>query len=173
LPSSCREAIIYFTGRQLRVNVSVTSIWQDSQAGAATFGRYQREEGEIMGMRKTARKTAVVALLAMAWAGAPVNPAVSFAQPAPGAMAPGAAATEAMASSLSAADKEALMKKLQDAKQHDKIARAGWSQEPLTQATYDKKIDEIKDLIAKLKKGEDFPLSAADKAMASPKSAPY
>ena len=31
------------------------------------------------------------------------------------------------------------MKRLLEAKKHDKIARAGWSQEPLTQATYDKK----------------------------------
>ena len=117
-----------------------------------------------MGMRKTA----IVALIAIAGATAPLQNGVSFAQGAPAAMA-----TEAMASSLSAADKDALMKKLAAAKKHDKIARAGWSQEPLTQATYDKKIDEIKDLMAKLKSGEDFPLSAADKAMASPKSAPY
>ncbi len=116
-----------------------------------------------MGMRKTA----IVALIAIAGLGAPLQ-GVSFAQPAPGAMA-----TAAMASSLSAADKDALIKKLQEAKRHDKIARAGWSQEPLTQATYDKKIDEIKDLLAKLKKGEDFPLSDVDKAVASPKSAPY
>jgi hypothetical protein len=121
-----------------------------------------------MGMRKTA----IVALLAIAGMSAPFQRGVSFAQgAAPGA--PAAAATEAMASSLSAADKAALMKKLAAAKKHDKIARAGWSQEPLTQATYDKKINEIKDLMAKLKSGEDFPLSAADKAMASPKSAPY
>jgi hypothetical protein len=117
-----------------------------------------------MGMRKTA----IVALLALAGMSAPLRQGVSFAQPAPGAMA-----TEAMASSLSPADKDALMKKLEEARKHDKIARAGWSQEPLTQATYDKKIDEIKDLMIKLTKGEDFPLSAADKAMASPKSAPY
>ncbi len=123
-----------------------------------------------MGMRKTA----IVALLAIAGMSAPFQQGVSFAQGAPAAPgAPAAAATEAMASSLSAADKDALMKKLAAAKKHDKIARAGWSQEPLTQATYDKKIDEIKDLMAKLKSGEDFPLSAADKAMASPKSAPY
>jgi hypothetical protein len=114
------------------------------------------------------RKTAIVALVAMAWAAAPIQQGVSFAQPAPGAMA-----TEKMASSLSPADKEALMKKLAEAKKHDKIARKGWSQEPLTQATYDKKIDEIKDLMTKLKNGEDFPLSAADKAMKSPGSAPY
>lgn len=118
-----------------------------------------------MGMRKTA----IVALMAAAaWAVAPIQSGVSFAQPAPGAMA-----TEAMASGLSAADKDALKKKLEDAKEHDKIARAGWSQEPLTQATYDKKIDEIKRLEAKLQKGEDFPLSEVDKAVASPKSAPY
>lgn len=115
-----------------------------------------------MGMRKTA----IAALMALAMMSAPLQQ--SFAQPAPGAMA-----TEKMASSLSPSDKDALMKKLQDAKKHDKIARQGWSQEPLTQATYDKKIDEIKSLLEKLKKGEDFPLSAADKAMASPHSAPY
>lgn len=128
------------------------------------FGRYHREEGKIMGMRKTA----IVALIAIAGLGAPLQQGVSFAQPAPGAMA-----TEAMASSLSPADKDALMKKLQEARKHDRVAREGWSQEPLTQATYDKKIDEIKALIAKLKKGEDFPLSDVDKAVASPHSAPY
>jgi hypothetical protein len=117
-----------------------------------------------MGMRKTA----IVALIAVAGLGAPLQQGVSFAQAAPGAMA-----TEAMASSLSAADKAALVTKLQAAKKHDKIARAGWSQDPLTQATYDKKIDEIKELLDKLQKGEDFPLSAVDKAVASPKSAPY
>ena len=93
-----------------------------------------------MGMRKTA----IMALMAMAWVGAPIQPGVSFAQPAPGAMT-----TEAMASSLSAAEKEALIKKLEDAKKHDKIARQGWSQEPLTQAGYDTKIQEIKDSLRK------------------------
>ena len=117
-----------------------------------------------MGMRKIA----IGALIALAGISAPLQPGVSLAQGAPGAMA-----TEAMASSLSPADKDALMNKLAEAKKHDKIARAGWSQEPLTQATYDKKIDEIKALMSKLQKGEDFPLSAADKAMASPNSAPY
>jgi hypothetical protein len=116
-----------------------------------------------MGMRKTA----IVALIAIA-AGAPLYQSQSFAQGAPAAMA-----TSAMASSLSQADKDALMKKLEEAKKHDKVARAGWSQEPLTQAGYDKKIDEIKALEAKLKKGEDFPLSDVDKAVASPKTAPY
>jgi hypothetical protein len=117
-----------------------------------------------MGMRKSA----IAALIAIAAVSAPLQYGVSFAQPAPGAMA-----TEAMASSLSPADKDALMTKLKAAKKHDKIARAGWSQEPLTQATYDTKIDEINALMAKLKKGEDFPLSAVDKAVASPHSAPY
>ena len=117
-----------------------------------------------MGMRKTA----IVALVAMAWAGAPLQQGVSFAQGAPAAMA-----TQAMGSSVSQADKDALMKRLLAAKKHDKIARAGWSQEPLTQATYDKKIDEINALIAKLKAGQDFPLSDAEKAIASPNSAPY
>jgi hypothetical protein len=116
-----------------------------------------------MGMRKTA----IVALIALAGVSLPVQ-GVSFAQPAPGAMATGA-----MASSLSPADKDALIKKLHDAKMHDKVARAGWSQEPLTQAGYDKKIQEINRLTDKLNKGEDFPLSDVDKAVASPHTAPY
>ena len=82
-------------------------------------------------------------------------------------------APAAMASSLSPTDRDALMKRLQDAKEHDKIARQGWSQEPLTQRTYDNKIDEINFLIDRLNKGEDFPLSDVDKAVASPHSAPY
>ena len=117
-----------------------------------------------MGMRKTA----IVTLIAIAGASAPFYQGVSVAQGGPAAMA-----TEAMASSLSAADKEALMKKLAEARKHDKIARQGWSQEPLTQATYDTKIDQIKALMEKLKKGEDFPISAATRAMESPHSAPY
>ena len=117
-----------------------------------------------MGMRKIA----IVALIALVGAGAPVLPAVSFAQP-----APGAPPNTQTAASLSPTDKAALLKKLQDAKQHDKDARKGWSQEPLTQATYDSKIAEINRLIDKLNKGEDFPLSDVDKAVASPGSAPY
>jgi len=113
------------------------------------------------------RKTAFVALLATA-AGLPLLQGLSFAQGAPAAMA-----STAMASSLSQADKDALMKKLEEAKKHDKVARAGWSQEPLTQAGYDKKIDEIKALEAKLKSGQDFPLSDVDKAVASPHTAEY
>ena len=114
------------------------------------------------------RKTAIVALVALVGVGAPVLPTASYAQP-----APGAAASTQTAASLSPADKAALLKKLEDAKQHDKDARKGWSQEPLTQATYDSKITEINRLIDKLNKGEDFPLSDVDKAVASPGSAPY
>jgi hypothetical protein len=117
-----------------------------------------------MGMRKTA----IVALIALVGVGAPMLPTISFAQP-----APGAAASPQTAASLSAADKDALLTKLKDAKKHDKIARQGWSQEPLTQATYDEKITQINRLMDKLKKGEDFPLSDVDKAVASPQSAPY
>ena len=117
-----------------------------------------------MGMRKTA----IVALIALAGVSAPVLHGVSLAQP-----APGAAASAQMASGLSPADKAALMKKLQDAKQHDKDARKGWSQEPTTQAGYDTKINEINRLIKKLNKGEDFPLSDVDNAVASPGTAPY
>ncbi len=122
-----------------------------------------------MGMRKTA----IVALIALAGVNAPLNQGVSFAQPAPGAMAPAPEAAPQMVSTLSADDKAALVKKLKAAKKHDKIARAGWSQEPLTQAGYDKKIDEINALLAKMQKGEDFPLSDAEKAVKSPGTAPY
>jgi hypothetical protein len=118
-----------------------------------------------MGMRKTA----MVALIALAGVNAPLYQGVSFAQNAPGAMAP---ATQ-MVSSLSADDKAALLKKLQAAKKQDKIARAGWSQEPLTQADYDRKIEEINGCIAKLKSGVDFPLSDDEKAVKSPGTAPY
>jgi hypothetical protein len=38
----------------------------------------------------------------------------------------------------------------------------------LTQAGYDRKITQINRLVEKLNKGEDFPLSDADKAVASP-----
>ena len=117
-----------------------------------------------MGMRNTA----LVALIAIAALSAPLQQGVSYAQAAPGAMATGA-----MASSLSAADKDALIKKLKDAKKQDKFARKGYSTEPLTQAGYDKKITQINRLMEKLNKGEDFPLSDADKAVAAPgKAAP-
>jgi hypothetical protein len=115
-------------------------------------------------------KIAIVAVIALVGASAPISPTVAFAQPAPGASATANTQTTA---SLSPADKAALLKKLQEAKKHDKIARKGWSQEPLTQATYDQKIAEIKRLIDKLNKGEDFPLSDVDKAVASPGSTPY
>src|SRR4029077_16146094 len=114
------------------------------------------------------RKSAIVALIALVGAGAPLLPTASHAQP-----SPGASASTQTAASLSPADKAALLTKLQEAKKHDKIARQGWSQEPLTQATYDQKITEINRLIDKLNKGEDFPLSDVDKAVASPGSAPY
>jgi hypothetical protein len=125
---------------------------------------HREEEDKIMGMRKTA----IVALIALVGGGAPILPAISFAQP-----APSAAAETRTAASLSPAEKAALLKKLQDAKQHDKDARKGWSQEPLTQATYDQKIQAINRLIDKLNRGEDFPLKDVDDAVASPGSTPY
>jgi len=121
-----------------------------------------------MGMRKST----IVAFLLLAGVSAPVGRGVSFAQ-APGAMAPAPAPAPQMVSTLSPDDKAALEKKLKAAKKHDKIARAGWSQEPLTQAGYDKKIEEINALLAKMKSGEDFPLSDAEKAVKSPGTAPY
>jgi hypothetical protein len=131
----------------------------DPIAGA-TEGR----EDTDMGMRKTA----IAALILLVGGGAPLLPAVALAQP-----APGAAAQTKTAASLSPDEKAALLKKLQEAKKHDRIARQGWSQEPLTQAGYDEKIQEINRLVDKLNKGEDFPLSDVDKAVASPGTAPY
>jgi hypothetical protein len=66
-------------------------------------------------------------------------------------------ATQEMASSLSAANKDALMKKLQDAKVRDKRGRKEYSTEPLRQALYHRKITQINHLIEKLNKDEDFP----------------
>ena len=107
------------------------------------------------------RKTAIAALIAIAALNVP--PGLSFAQPAPAAVA-----TETMASSLSASDKAALATTLQDAKKRDERARKQYSTEPLTQAGYDRKITQIERLSAKLNNGEDFPLSDAYKAVASP-----
>jgi hypothetical protein len=148
-----------FTWRQLIVNVSVTSIWQNSPTVAVIRTPPKGRKRELMGMRKTA----IVAFVALAGMSAPLLENVSFAQGAPAAMA-----TEAMASSLSAADKDALIKKLADAKARDKRARKQYSTEPLTQAGYDRKIAQINRLTAKLNKGQDFPLSDADKAVESP-----
>lgn len=108
-------------------------------------------------------KTAIMAFVGLALISAPLLQGVSFAQGAPAAMA-----TAAMASSLSAADKDALIKKLQDAKAADKRARKQYSTEPLTQAGYDRKITQINRLLHKLNKGEDFNLSDADQAAAAP-----
>lgn len=108
-------------------------------------------------------KTAIMAFVGLALISAPLLQGVSFAQG-----APAATASTAMASSLSATDKDALIKKLQDAKAADKRARKQYSTEPLTQAGYDRKITQINRLLHKLNKGEDFNLSDADQAAAAP-----
>ncbi|MGB9382904.1 hypothetical protein [Candidatus Binatus sp.] len=121
-------------------------------------------DATIRGERKIMRmKTAIMAFVGLALISAPLLQGVSFAQGAPAAMA-----STAMASSLSAADKDALIKKLQDAKAADKRARKQYSTEPLTQAGYDRKITQINRLLHKLNKGEDFNLSDADQAAAAP-----
>jgi hypothetical protein len=119
----------------------------------ATIGRKEK--------KMAIRKTAIVVLIGIAALNAPAG--FSFAQPAPAAVA-----TETMASSLSASDKAALATTLQDAKKRDERARKQYSTEPLTQAGYDRKITQIERLTAKLSNGEDFPLSDAYKAVASP-----
>jgi hypothetical protein len=154
-----------FTLSQPVVNAGVTSVWQEWPTGATTiWAPTTGREKKIMGMGKNA----LVALIVLVGAGAPVLPGVSFAQP-----APSAGAATRTAASLTPDEKAALLKKLADAKQHDRDARKGWSQEPLTQAGYDEKIQEINRLVDKLNKGEDFPLSDVDKAVASPGTAPY
>ena len=117
------------------------------------------------------RKTVIVGLVALAWAGAPIQQGVSFAQGAPAA--PAAAASETMASSLSQADKDALMKKLHKAKRSFVFQRKHNSQNPNAQSGYDTKIKQIDGLMAKIKSGEDFPMSDADRAMAKPETAEH
>lgn len=62
---------------------------------------------------------------------------------------------------------------LQGCIDHFKQARAGWSQEPATQATYDEKIANAKRLIKTLQGGTDVPQDKIDHACKSPNSAPY
>ena len=66
-----------------------------------------------------------------------------------------------------------LIEKLEERKQHDRRARAGWSQEPIVQASYDEKITEINRITAGLSKGENFLTRDVNDALASPGSAPY
>ena len=75
--------------------------------------------------------------------------------------------------SLSAEQRTKLIGELQAAKQHDRRARAGWSQEPLVQGNYGEKIRHIDRIVTGLQKGEDYPMSEVTSAMASPGTAPY
>jgi hypothetical protein len=75
--------------------------------------------------------------------------------------------------SLSAEQRSGLLAQLQAAKQHDRQARAGWSQEPIVQGNYDEKIRHIDRIAAGLQKGQDYPMSEVESAMASPGTAPY
>jgi hypothetical protein len=75
--------------------------------------------------------------------------------------------------SLSADQRVSLIAQLQAAKQHDRQARAGWSQEPIVQGNYGEKIRHIDRIVAGLQKGDDYPMSEVKSAMASPGTAPY
>jgi hypothetical protein len=75
--------------------------------------------------------------------------------------------------SLSADQRASLLAQLQAAKQHDRQARAGWSQEPIVQGNYGEKIRHIDRIVAGLQKGDDYPMSEVKSAMASPGTAPY
>ena len=74
---------------------------------------------------------------------------------------------------LSADQRTKLIGELQAAKQHDRQAQAGWSQEPIVQGNYGEKMRHIDRIVAGLQKGEDYPMSEVKSAMASPGTAPY
>jgi hypothetical protein len=74
---------------------------------------------------------------------------------------------------LNADQRSSLLAQLQAAKQHDRQARAGWSQDPIVQGNYGEKIRHIDRIVAGLQKGEDYPMSEVKSAMASPGTAPY
>jgi hypothetical protein len=75
--------------------------------------------------------------------------------------------------SLSADQRTKLIAELQAAKQHDRQARAGWSQEPNVQGNYGEKIRHIDRIVTGLQAGQDYPMSEVKSAMASPGTAPY
>lgn len=75
--------------------------------------------------------------------------------------------------SLSAGQRASLLAQLQAAKQHDQQARAGWSQDPIVQGNYGEKIRHIDRIVAGLQKGQDYPISEVNSALASPGTAPY
>jgi hypothetical protein len=110
-----------------------------------------------MGMRKTA----IVALIVMAWMISPIQFGESFAQPAPGAAASSSASSQM-------ADKDSAMKTLADAKKRFRTMRKHSSQDPHAQADLDRQIKQINGLMAKLKKGEGVPQSDVDAAVATP-----
>lgn len=106
------------------------------------------------------RKTTIVALMVLAGITIPVQSGVSFAQPAPGAVASSSAA--------SPTDKDAAMKTLTEAKKRFRMMRKHSSQDPHAQADLDRQIKQINGLIAKLKKGEDVSQTEVDAAVATP-----
>lgn len=75
--------------------------------------------------------------------------------------------------SLSADQRASLIAELEAAKQHDRRARAGWSQEPTVQSDYDEKVMQINRILTGLQNGDDYRMSDVSSAMASPGTAPY
>jgi hypothetical protein len=59
------------------------------------------------------------------------------------------------------------------AKQHDRQARAGWSEDPIVQGNYGEKIRHINRIVTGLKEGDNYPMSEVRSAMASQRTAPY
>jgi len=62
-----------------------------------------------------------------------------------------------------------LLEELTKAKKHDKEARAGHSQNPLRQAAYDEKIDQINRLTKGLQEGKNYLMSDVQKALKPPR----
>jgi hypothetical protein len=107
------------------------------------------------------RKIKIVALMVVAGMTTPLQFGVSFAQPAPEAVASSSAISPMT-------DKDAAMKTLTDAKKRFRMMRKHSSQDPHAQADLDRQIKQITGLMAKLKKGEDVSQSDVDAAVATP-----
>jgi len=107
------------------------------------------------------RKIKIVALMVVVGMTTPLQFGVSFAQPAPAAVASSSATSQMT-------DKDAAMKTLTDAKKRFRMMRKHSSQDPHAQADLDRQIKQINGLMAKLKKGEDVSPSDVDAAVATP-----
>jgi hypothetical protein len=77
--------------------------------------------------------------------------------------------SEPTTKSLSSEQKAELIKKLEKRKQHDKRARAGYTQSPPAQTGFDDKITEINRITAGLSKGDNYLMRDVNEALESPR----